>query len=154
MRKFSVLGANHTSFTVSNLDRTTAFFSEALGFKVLSKAPRDANIIQNVTGVEGADIIVAYVEGPGGHRVELIEYLSPADRGKVESKSCDTGFAHVAYDVDDVEAAVAAAAAYGFSPLGAPVGIDKGPNTGAHVVYLRDPDGVTVEFIGKPGASA
>ena len=150
MATFSVLGANHTSFTVSDLDRTTAFFSEALGFKVLSKAPRDATVIQNVTGVQGADIMVAYVEGPGGHRVELIEYLSPDDRGKVESRPCDTGFAHLAYDVDDVDAAVAASAAYGFLPLGTPVGIDKGPNTGAHVVYLRDQDGVTVEFIGKP----
>ena len=71
------------------------------------------------------------------------------DWGKVESRPCDTGFAHLAYDVDDVDAAVAASAAYQFLPLGTPVGIDKGPNMGSHVVYLRDQDGVTVEFIGK-----
>ena len=65
--------------------------------------------------------MVAYVEGPGGHWVELIEYFSPADRGKVESRPCDNGFAHFAYDVD---AAVAASAAYGFLPLGTPVSID------------------------------
>jgi thiazole synthase ThiGH ThiG subunit len=81
--------------------------------------------------------------------VELIEYLSPVDWRKVESRLCDTGFAHLAYDVDDVDAAVAASAAYEFLPLGTPVGIDKGPNTGSHVVSLRDQDGVTVEFTGK-----
>ena len=149
MRGFTVLGANHTSFTVSNLDRTVAFFSEALGFAILSKAPRDSAPIQKITGVEGADIVVAYVEGPGGHRVELIEYLAPADRGKVVSRPCDTGYAHLAYDVDDIDAAISISAAHGFAPLGAPVIIDKGPNTGARVAYLRDEDGVTVEFIEK-----
>ena len=62
--------------------------------------------------------MIAYVRGPG-HSIELIEYLAPADRGKVESKPCDTGFAHVAYDVDDLDAAMAAAAEHGFSPRGA-----------------------------------
>jgi catechol 2,3-dioxygenase-like lactoylglutathione lyase family enzyme len=53
-----MLGANHTNFTVSDLDRSTTFFSEALGFKILSMAPRDATVIQNVTGVQGASIMV------------------------------------------------------------------------------------------------
>ena len=83
MGGFSVLSANHTSFTVSDLDRSVGFFCDALGFALLSKAPRDAAIIRKITGVDGADIIVAYVEGPGGHRIELIEYLAPADRRKV-----------------------------------------------------------------------
>ncbi|MFT6583670.1 MAG: catechol 2,3-dioxygenase-like lactoylglutathione lyase family enzyme [Alphaproteobacteria bacterium] len=149
MGGFSVLSANHTSFTVSDLDRSVGFFCDALGFALLSKAPRDAAIIRKITGVDGADIIVAYVEGPGGHRIELIEYLAPADRRKVVSRPCDTGFAHLAYDVDDIDAALAASALHGFQPLGAPVAINKGPNTGARVVYLRDDDGVTVEFIEK-----
>jgi hypothetical protein len=74
--------------------------------------------------------MVAYVEGPGGHRVELNEYFSPADRGKVESRPCDNGFAHLAYDVD---AAVAVSEAYGFLPLGTPVGIDLRVLTPAHM---------------------
>ncbi|MGY8961236.1 MAG: VOC family protein, partial [Alphaproteobacteria bacterium] len=58
-------------------------------------------------------------------------------------------FAHLAYHVDDIDAALAASAFHSFQPLGAPVAINKGPNTGARVVYLRDDDGVTVEFIEK-----
>ena len=49
--------------------------------------------------------------------------------------------------VDDVDAAVAASAAHGFVPLAPPVAINAGPNRGRKVVYLRDADGVTVEFI-------
>jgi catechol 2,3-dioxygenase-like lactoylglutathione lyase family enzyme len=65
----------------------------------------------------------------------------------VECRPCDSGFAHVAYDVDDVDAAVAASAPHQVLPIGAVTVIDKGPNAGRKVVYLRDPDGVTIEYI-------
>ncbi len=148
MSQFRVLATNHTSFTVSNLDRTVAFYVDALGFELISRAPRDIAVISRITGVEGADIDVAYVQGPG-HRLELIEYRAPDDRGRVRSLPCDTGFAHIAFDVDDIDAAIEASAPHGVLPIGEPVPIDRGPNKGGRVVYLRDPDDVTVEFIEK-----
>ena len=60
------------------------------------------------------------------------------------------GHTHIAYDVDDIDAAVAAAAAHDVRPIGAITVIDKGPNAGGRVAYLRDPDGITIEFIQKP----
>ena len=150
MTGFNVLSTNHTSFTVANLDRTVAFFRDALGFEVTSKAPRDPAAIERITGVQGSEVIIAYVRGPG-HSIELIEYLAPSDRGKVESRPCDTGFAHVAYDVDDLDAAIAAAVEHGFSPRGSVYNVDQGPNTGARVVYLVNGDGITVEFIEPRG---
>lgn len=149
MNDFRVLATNHTSFTVSSLDRTIAFFTEALGFELLNRAPRDPKAVEVISGVPGADIEVAFVQGPG-HRIELIQYHGPAERGQVECRPCDTGFAHVAYDVDNVEAAVDASKPHQVLPLGPITVIDKGPNAGGKVVYLRDPDGVTIEFIQKP----
>ena len=148
MSQFRVLATNHTSFTVSDLDRTVAFFVDALGFELISRARRDIAVISRITGVEGADIDVAYVQGPG-HRLELIQYRAPDNRGRVRSQPCDTGFAHIALDVDDIDAAIAASAPHGVLPIGDPVPIDRGPNKGGRVVYLRDPDDVTVEFIEK-----
>jgi catechol 2,3-dioxygenase-like lactoylglutathione lyase family enzyme len=107
---FRVLGTNHTSFTVSNLDRTVGFFRDCLGF-------------------------------------ELIKYRAPASKGAVKARPCDTGFAHVAFNVDDAVAAVAAVELYGVKPVSPPVTIDQGPNKGRRVVYVRDWDGVTLEFI-------
>ena len=137
---YRVLGTNHTSFTVSSLDRTIGFFRDCLGFQVLNRAPRDPAIVSKITGVEGADMEIAFLRGPGC-TVELIEYKAPASRGRVEARPCDAGFAHMAFDVDDVDAAIAP-----------PVPINDGPNKGRRVVYLRDPDGVTIEFIEIPGA--
>lgn len=149
MSAFQVLATNHTSFTVSDLDRTVGYFVDALGFELISRAPRDSAVISRITGVAGADIEVAYVQGPG-HRLELIQYRAPQDRGRVRSRPCDTGFAHVAFDVDDIDAAIAASAPHGVLPIGDPVPIDRGPNAGGRVVYMRDADEVTVEFIEKP----
>jgi glyoxylase I family protein len=143
---FRVLGTNHTSFTVSNLDRTLAFFRDCLGFELISKAPRDPALVSRITGVEGADMMIAFVKAPG-HTLELIEYRAPASKGAVKARPCDTGFAHVAFNVDDAVAAVAAVERYGVKPIAAPVTIDQGPNKGRKVVYVRDWDGVTLEFI-------
>ncbi len=151
MADFNVLATNHTSFTVSDLDRTIAFFRDALGFRVTSHAPRDPKVVSQVTGVEGADMVIAYLQGPG-HALELIQYVGPADRGHVKPRPCDVGFAHVAFDVDDVDAAIAASEPHGVVPVAPPIVIDAGPNKGGRVVYLRDPDGICVEYIEKPGA--
>ena len=153
MAQFRVLATNHTSFTVSNLDRTIAFFTEALGFELSSRAPRDPAALENITGVKGADVEIAFVRGPG-HSIELIEYLGPEDRGQVMPRPCDVGFSHVAYDVDDIDSAVAVAEEHDFHPMHRITVIDKGPNAGNRVAYLRDSvDGLVVEFIEKSGAS-
>ena len=143
---FRILGTNHTSFTVSNLDRTIGFMRDCLRFELISKAPRDPAIVSRVTGVEGAQMMIAFLKAPG-HTLELIEYRAPASKGKVEARPCDTGFAHVAFNVDDADAAVAAAAQFGVKPISPPVTIDQGPDKGRKVCYLRDWDGITIELI-------
>jgi catechol 2,3-dioxygenase-like lactoylglutathione lyase family enzyme len=149
MSDFQILATNHTSFTVSDLDRTVAYFRDALGFEVTSKAPRDPKKVAEITGIEGAQVMIAYVRG-AGHSIELIEYLGPSDRTSVRPRPCDVGFAHLAYDVDDIDAAIDRSAEHGVFPIGLVMVIDQGPNRGGKVAYLRDSDGITIEFIQKP----
>ena len=148
MTTFKVIATNHTSFTVSDIDRSLAFFRDALGFEVTSKGPRSPSLIQAIRGVEGAEVLIAYVRGPG-HSIELIEYIKPETRSSVRPQPCDTGFSHIAYDVDDIDAAIKAARDHSVEPIGPVVAIDQGPNSGTRVAYLRDPDGITIEFIEK-----
>lgn len=151
MSGFSVLRTNHTGIIVSDLDRSIAFFRDVLRFETTSRAPRDPALIRSITGVEGADVEIAYVRGPD-HNLELIQYLAPADKGQVVARQCDTGFFHVAFDVDNIDAAVAAATEHGVRPVGNITVIDKGPNAGNRVCYLQDWDGATIEFIEKAAA--
>ena len=62
------------------------------------------------------------------------------------------GFAHVAYDVSDLDAVLVSAATHGVQPINPTASVDQGPNAGLRVVYARDPDGITIEFIEKPTA--
>jgi catechol 2,3-dioxygenase-like lactoylglutathione lyase family enzyme len=148
MAEFNILSFNHTAFTVSDLDQIIAFFCDLLGFELTSRAPRDRRLIERMTALDGADVEIAYVNGPG-HRIELIQYKGPADREVVVPRLCDAGAAHVALNVTGIEDLVAASAAYGFAPVGEIITIDAGPNKGNKVVYLRGPDGITVEYIQK-----
>ena len=148
MAAFQVLSFNHTAFTVSDLDAVIPFFRDLLGFELTSRAPRDGRLIGRMTAIEDVAIEIAYVNGPG-HRIELIQYKAPADRAVVVPRLRDAGAAHVALNVTGIEALVAASAAYGFTAVGEIIEIDAGPNQGSRVVYLRGPDGITVEYIEK-----
>ena len=48
-----------------------------------------------------------------------------------------------------IDAAIKAARDHSVEPIGPVVAIDQGPNRGSRVAYLRDPDGITIEFIEK-----
>jgi catechol 2,3-dioxygenase-like lactoylglutathione lyase family enzyme len=66
---FRVLGTNHTSFTVSDLERSIGFWRDCLGCELISKAPRDPGLVSRITGVAGAEMMVAFLKAPG-HTVE------------------------------------------------------------------------------------
>ncbi len=152
MQHSHILSTNHTSFTVSDLDKAIRFFVEGLGFALISKEPRDPKAVAHITGVSGADIIVAYVQGPG-HRIELIAYLAPAQKAEKTPRPNAIGSAHIAFDVDDVDAVIARAAAFDVHPYNSPWVIDRGPNRGCRVVYLWSPLGFTLELIEVKPAS-
>lgn len=141
-----VVGTNHTSFTVSDVNRSVAFFREVIGLELVSMEPRDPAVIAAMTGIEGAEVMVAYLRGQG-HTMEMVEYLAPEDREHVRLRPCDVGFVYVAYDVSDLDSVIEAARDHDVKPISPPLTLDKGPNRGSRVAYLRDPDGITLEFV-------
>ena len=83
-----------------------------------------------------------------GHKIELLEYLAPPDRKQhVDLRPCDVGSVHVALTVDNLDAVLSTIAASGWKAAGKPQTLKTGPNAGKRVVYVRDPDGTTIEFM-------
>jgi catechol 2,3-dioxygenase-like lactoylglutathione lyase family enzyme len=147
MKKPEIAATNHTSFTVANLDRAIRVFCEGLDFTLTSRAGRDPQSIQTITGVSGAEVEIAYLGRPD-HTVELIQYNAPADRTTVNSRPCDVGFAHIAFDVSDIDASIAWLARFGATPIAPPyVNKSGGPNAGVKVSYLLTEDRITIELI-------
>lgn len=149
---FLVEGVNHHGITVSSVDRALEFFVGVLGFEPGATVDLDETFAAGVTGVEGARIRVAFARGPGID-VELLQYLAPADRTKIDARPCDVGTAHLALFVDDIAAVAAASAALGWRLAGNVQPITTGPRAGGRAAYLRDGDGTTIELVERPVAA-
>lgn len=155
-KPFGIISADHTGITVSNLERSLAFWRDVLGFEFSHGAHQKGELAEQITGIKGAELKLAVLKTPGGHKVELIEYLAPADRKRINLRPCDIGSVHVALLVDDLDAVLARVVASGWNVAGKPQTLTKGPNAGKRVVYVRDPDGTTIEFmqVAKQSSSA
>lgn len=145
-----ITGFNHTSFTVVDMDRSVRFWTAALGFEARSVSPRHGGWQSRVTGVEGAELMVAHLYGHGAH-VEFIQYLSGAGRPEAPppNNACT---AHVCFDVTDIEATWSALLAAGAVPQGGIALVDNGPVQGLKAGYLRDPNGIVIELVETPQA--
>jgi glyoxylase I family protein len=146
-KSFRVIAADHTGITVSNLERSLAFWRDVLGFELSHRAHQAGELASEITGVPGAEISLAVLKSPTGHKIELLEYFAPPDRQHVAPRPCDVGSIHVALTVDDLDAVLAAIAAAGWKAAGKSQTLQLGPNAGKRVVYVRDPDGTTIEFM-------
>src|SRR6266480_5751125 len=134
-----ILTADHTGITVSNLERSLAFWRDVLGFELSHTAHQTGEMASEITGVQGDELKLAVVKAPGGHKIELLEYLAPRERKHVDLRPCDVGSVHVALLVDDLNAVLNTIAASGWKAAGKPQTLKSGPNAGKRVVYVCDP---------------
>jgi catechol 2,3-dioxygenase-like lactoylglutathione lyase family enzyme len=149
-KSFKTIAADHTGITVSNLERSLEFWRDVLGFEFSHSAHQTGERPEQITGVKGAELKLAVLITPSGHKIELLEYFAPADRQRVNLRPCDVGHVHVALTVDDLDAVLKKIAESGWKAAGEPQTLKQGPNTGKRVVYVRDPDGTTIEFMQMP----
>ena len=149
-RPFRIIAADHTGITVSNLERSLAFWRDVLGFEFSHSAHQTGERPEQITGVKGAELKLAVLKTPSGHKIELLQYFAPADRRNVDLRPCDVGHVHVALTVDDLDAVLKKIAESGWQAAGEPQTLTTGPNTGKRVVYVRGPDGTTIEFMQMP----
>lgn len=83
--------ADHTGITVTDLERSLAFWRDVLGFDLSHRAQLSGEFAAGVAGVPGAEISIAVVAAPGGHRIELLQYHQPADRAHLRPRPCGHG---------------------------------------------------------------
>ena len=149
---FHIIAADHTGITVANLERSVAFWRDVLGFELSHRTHHTGDLAGEVTGVPGAEFTLAVLKAPG-HKIELLEYHAPGERGCANLRPCDVGSVHVAFTVDNLDAVLEKIAAAGWKAAGRPQTLTSGPNAGRRVVYVRDPDGTTIEFMQLPPAA-
>jgi diaminopimelate decarboxylase len=144
----TVLGIDHVSISVADLDRSLEFYGGLLGLTVLDRGEIDPALIERMTGVAGT--VVTYADVELGSRVlELLQYETGELARPITQRLSRAGGIHIGLGVDDAQAVYERLAGAGSKPLSPPVPLpeDGSDWAGSLVFYVRDPDGVTVEIV-------
>jgi len=145
----------HTGLTVSNLERSVDFYVRILGCTLIMAQEKTGGYLAEIVGYPGASVKMAHLSDPSGHHViELFEYIVP---GVVETElePRRIGNAHLCFMVSDLDAIYDAIKNEGITFISGPVAVDTGANAGGAGLYLKDPDGITMElFQPAPGTAA
>lgn len=146
-----VLHTEHTGLTVSSLDEALEFWCGVMGFELVARKDLGTGpLVENIVGVPGADLQIATVRTPGGHKIELLEYRAPADRKVYQPRSCDVGSVHLTFAVSDIDEMIARVEAAKWRLLG----VTQTLPTGTRAAYVRGPEGHTMEFMQFPAATS
>ena len=139
---------HHVGLTVSDLDVAIAFYQAALGCRVKERSQSAGPELEMLTGVPSASVLTADLDVPGGGWLELIQYAEPRGAPSMQERSAP-GHTHIAFVVDDVDAAHARLVALGAAPTSKPVQIVEPGSVwdGARALYACDPDGRTIECV-------
>jgi catechol 2,3-dioxygenase-like lactoylglutathione lyase family enzyme len=145
-------GIDHVGLTVGDLDRSLAFWRDALGLALISRGVETSPVLARLLRRDRVEIEVADLDAGDGRVIELIRYVTPAGR-EVRAEPYDPGSTHVAIRVDDLEATVARLRATASRSISSSAVRLDAPGTrwdGATCYYLADPDGIFVELIQHP----
>lgn len=146
----SVNVLDHISVTVSDLERSVAFYSDMLGMKVVERHLLEGETISRMTGKEGVVLQVVRLAAPDtpGILLDLQQYISPKS-GVSNAKLGEAGHAHFCFGVPDVWEAYRELTAKGVEFLSEPVSFDLDWAI-LHVVFFTDPDGFVLELVESP----
>jgi catechol 2,3-dioxygenase-like lactoylglutathione lyase family enzyme len=148
----------HFSFTVSNIEQSIEFYRDILGMELMHEQEQANAYTRKFVGYPDAHLKVAQFRipasrvGRSGHLLELVEYVAPKGQ-KIDTRTPNPGTAHLAFEVDDIQAEYNRMAKHGVRFRSEPVAIEAGINKGGYTVYFLDPDDITLEIIQPPPRS-
>ena len=144
-----IKSVDHFSFTVSNIETALHFFRDQLGLRATPVMEVANENVQKIVGFPDALLRISIVQIPGGSNLELIQYVQPKG-ALVDSKSCNPGAAHIAFEVENIQSLYQDLSAKGIQFIHTPVWAPGNDGKGSWgVCYLKGPDGITVELVEK-----
>ena len=140
----------HVGFTVRDIERSIEFYRDVLGMSLYRRQTGTAEYLSTITGFPGVRLEIALLKTPDGSgMLELLQYVShPAP--PTERETNRPGNAHLCFKVPDIHEACADLKRRGVRLVSDPAEITAGVHKGGYGVYLRDPDGFTIELFRPP----
>lgn len=139
----------HTNIIARDWKRLAGFYQRVLG---CTPAPPERNLsgqwLERATGVPGAEIRGIHLRLPGcgeaGPTLEIFQYNCKKERPATAINR--PGLAHIAFAVDDVQAARDAIIAAGGRDVGEVVSVEIPGAGNITFVYVTDPEGNMIEL--------
>jgi catechol 2,3-dioxygenase-like lactoylglutathione lyase family enzyme len=139
---------DHVGVVVEDLAAATEFFVE-LGMELRGEGSVGGEWVDRIVALDGVQVDMAMLQTPDGHgRVELVKFHAPpAEDGKASAPSNALGIRHIAFAVEDIDAAVAGLRARG----GELIGELERYKDSYRLCYVRGPEGIIVELAEEIG---
>lgn len=150
-------GVDHIGITVPDLEIATRFLIDVLGCEYMySLGPfqNDGDWMKEHLNVHPRAIMqqLHFFKCGGTSIFEVFQYSAP-DQRNVQPRNSDIGGHHVAFYVDDLDAAIEHLKQNGVQVLGDPTS-SKGPSEGQRWVYFLSPWGMQFELVSYPNGKA
>jgi glyoxylase I family protein len=134
---------HHTSFTVSDMERSIAFYRDILGMEVVWDSVQagvefKGEMADNLTSCPGTALHIVFLS-INGRLIELVQY-SPQGKSLVDNKASDTGSAHVCFQTENIQELHKKLSTNKVRLHCTPQNLG-----GVWVMYFRDPDGIVLE---------
>ena len=119
----------HTMVRVTDIEKSLAFYRDALGLEVLSRRDHEAG-----------KYTLVFLAAPSDQSAQVeLTYNWPDADGKSETYTGGRNFGHLAYAVDDIYATCQRLADHG-------VVVNRPPRDG-RMAFVRSPDNISIELL-------
>jgi glyoxylase I family protein len=152
-------GVEHIGFTVPDLEQATRFFVDVIGCRFVYAlgpiADREGRWMSEHLNVPDGAVIreLRFFRCGFGPNFEIFEYAVPG-QATSPPRNCDVGGHHLAFYVDDFDAALAYLRRQGIRVLGSPTIRTQGPSAGQTWIYFLSPWGMQLELVSFPRGKA
>ena len=137
---------DHVGITVPDLDVAISFFENALGADLLWK---QGPFEETPTGVPIHSIYLAMLRLGPSINLELMAFDADSQVRKMPS-NIDYGATHIAFFVDDIEAAASSLKEHGAELLKGPLDAKGDVKQGERIWYFKTPWGAFMEILWRP----
>ena len=132
---------HHSSRTVSDIERSIAFYRDLLGFEVVEDISSDEEGIQYASTTPDSKLRIVMLQA-GGAVVELIQFLKAEGKPYDNAPALnDVGSSHIAFEPEDLDAAYEDLVAKGVRFATSPQVTWRGPGRYWRAAIFYDPDG-------------
>jgi len=146
---------DHVGVSVPDLDQAISFFQDVLGADFLFRfeegpgTENPADLEKTLEVDPNSKLEIAMMRLGPSLNLELMQYQTPGQNRSIP-KTSDIDVAHIAFWVEDMDAAATYLARHGCRLLDGPFQSDRGPKAGQQIRYFTSPWGMAMEILHRP----